>query len=113
LVYSGVCQPIPKLSKNNIVASLSKALYLTDRTLDFGFCFSIVPISSPRINIFSISIQVSGEYSMIKAAGVLKMIDEEKVMMESLMCIRRAGADIILSLHAKLLVSCVAQNLVK
>ncbi|KAJ1692025.1 hypothetical protein LUZ63_016180 [Rhynchospora breviuscula] len=45
--------------------------------------------------------QVSGEYSMIKAAGVLKMIDGERVMMESLMCIRRAGADIILSYFAR------------
>ncbi|KAL9227046.1 hypothetical protein vseg_002787 [Gypsophila vaccaria] len=44
--------------------------------------------------------QVSGEYSMIKAGGALKMIDEEKVMMESLMCLRRAGADIILSYFA-------------
>ncbi|KAK9107201.1 hypothetical protein Syun_023212 [Stephania yunnanensis] len=44
--------------------------------------------------------QVSGEYSMIKAAGVLKMIDEEKVMMESLMCLRRAGADMILTYFA-------------
>ncbi|KAI3885219.1 hypothetical protein MKW98_002611 [Papaver atlanticum] len=44
--------------------------------------------------------QVSGEYSMIKAGGVLKMIDEEKVMMESLMCLRRAGADIILTYFA-------------
>ncbi|XP_061358155.1 B-type cell cycle switch protein ccs52B-like [Gastrolobium bilobum] len=39
--------------------------------------------------------EVSGEYSMIKAGGALKMIDEEKVMMESLLCLRRAGADII------------------
>lgn len=45
-------------------------------------------------------IQVSGEYSMIKAGGVLKMIDEERVMMESLMCLRRAGADIILTYFA-------------
>ncbi|KAJ6814273.1 delta-aminolevulinic acid dehydratase, chloroplastic-like [Iris pallida] len=45
--------------------------------------------------------QVSGEYSMIKAGGVLNMIDEEKVMMESLLCIRRAGADIILSYFAR------------
>lgn len=44
--------------------------------------------------------QVSGEYSMIKAAGLLKMIDEEKVMMESLLCIRRAGADLILTYFA-------------
>ncbi|KAM0941747.1 putative porphobilinogen synthase [Dioscorea sansibarensis] len=45
--------------------------------------------------------QVSGEYSMIKAGGVLKMIDEEKVMMESLLCIKRAGADIILTYFAR------------
>lgn len=45
--------------------------------------------------------QVSGEYSMIKAGGVLKMIDEQKVMMESLLCIKRAGADIILSYFAR------------
>lgn len=45
--------------------------------------------------------KVSGEYSMIKAGGVLKMIDEEKVMMESLLCIKRAGADIILTYFAR------------
>ncbi|ONK69407.1 uncharacterized protein A4U43_C05F22530 [Asparagus officinalis] len=45
--------------------------------------------------------QVSGEYSMIKAAGKLKMIEEEKVMMESLLCIRRAGANIILTYFAR------------
>lgn len=44
--------------------------------------------------------QVSGEYSMIKAGGALKMIDEEKVMLESLMCLRRAGADLILTYFA-------------
>ncbi|GAA0175921.1 hypothetical protein Leryth_006273 [Lithospermum erythrorhizon] len=44
--------------------------------------------------------QVSGEYSMIKAGGALKMIDEEKVMLESLMCLRRAGANIILTYFA-------------
>ncbi len=45
--------------------------------------------------------QVSGEYSMIKAAGKLEWIDEERVMMESLTAIKRAGADIILTYFAK------------
>ncbi|KAE8669462.1 ERF019 protein [Hibiscus syriacus] len=44
--------------------------------------------------------QVSSEYSMIKAGGVLKMIDEERVMMETLMCLCRPGADIILTYFA-------------
>ncbi len=41
--------------------------------------------------------QVSGEYSMIKAAGQLGWMDETKVMWESLIAIKRAGADIILT----------------
>ncbi len=44
--------------------------------------------------------QVSGEYSMIKAAGANGWIDEERVMMESLLSIRRAGASIILTYFA-------------
>ncbi|MCF8242930.1 MAG: porphobilinogen synthase [Melioribacteraceae bacterium] len=45
--------------------------------------------------------QVSGEYSMIKAAGKMDWIDEERVMMESLTAIKRAGADMILTYFAK------------
>lgn len=45
--------------------------------------------------------QVSGEFAMIKAAGANGWIDEEKVMMESLICIKRAGADFILTYFAK------------
>ena len=45
--------------------------------------------------------QVSGEYSMIKAAGKLDWIDEERVMVESLLAIKRAGADMILTYFAK------------
>ncbi len=44
---------------------------------------------------------VSGEYSMVKAAAKLGWIDGERVMMEVLTSIRRAGADMILTYHAK------------
>jgi porphobilinogen synthase len=44
---------------------------------------------------------VSGEYAMIKAAAANGWIDEEKVMYETLLSIRRAGADIILTYFAK------------
>jgi porphobilinogen synthase len=44
---------------------------------------------------------VSGEYSMVKAAGKLGWIDEQRVMMEILTSIRRAGADLILTYFAK------------
>jgi porphobilinogen synthase len=45
--------------------------------------------------------QVSGEYSMIKAAAQNGWIDEERAMMESLTAIRRAGADIIITYFAR------------
>ncbi len=44
---------------------------------------------------------VSGEYSMVKAAAKLGWIDEERVMMEVLTSIKRAGADLILTYFAK------------
>ncbi len=44
---------------------------------------------------------VSGEYSMIKAAAEKGWIDGEKVMMESLLSMKRAGADIIITYFAK------------
>lgn len=45
--------------------------------------------------------QVSGEYAMHKAAAQNGWLDDEAVMMESLLCIKRAGADAILSYFAK------------
>ena len=44
---------------------------------------------------------VSGEYAMIKAAGERGWIDEERVVLETLLCCRRAGADLILTYCAK------------
>jgi porphobilinogen synthase len=43
---------------------------------------------------------VSGEYSMVKAAARLGWIDHDRVMMEILISLKRAGADIIISYHA-------------
>ena len=45
--------------------------------------------------------QVSGEYSMIKAAAANGWLDERRVMMESLTSIARAGADIIITYYAR------------
>jgi porphobilinogen synthase len=45
--------------------------------------------------------QVSGEYAMIKAAALNGWIDYERVMLESLLCIQRAGASVTLTYFAK------------
>jgi porphobilinogen synthase len=44
---------------------------------------------------------VSGEYAMVKAAAARGWLDEERVVRETLVSIARAGADIVLSYHAK------------
>ena len=44
---------------------------------------------------------VSGEYAMLKAAAERGWIDYDRVMMESLVAIRRAGADLILTYAAR------------
>lgn len=44
---------------------------------------------------------VSGEYSMIKTAGKMGYIDEKRVTVETLLSMKRAGADVILTYHAK------------
>jgi porphobilinogen synthase len=54
--------------------------------------------------------QVSGEYSMIKAAAQLGWVDESSVMMESLVSIKRAGADLILTYFAKEAAQLLQQN---
>ena len=44
---------------------------------------------------------VSGEYSMIKAAAQMGWIDEDRVIMETMLGFKRAGADLILTYHSK------------
>ncbi|MDD2697622.1 MAG: porphobilinogen synthase [Arcobacteraceae bacterium] len=44
---------------------------------------------------------VSGEYAMLQAAKIAGIIDYERVMMETLLSFKRAGADIIITYHAK------------
>jgi porphobilinogen synthase len=43
---------------------------------------------------------VSGEYSMVKAAAERGWIDERAVVLETLLCFKRAGANLILTYHA-------------
>ncbi|OGW73497.1 MAG: delta-aminolevulinic acid dehydratase [Nitrospirae bacterium RIFOXYC2_FULL_44_7] len=53
------------------------------------------------VNVPVAAYNVSGEYSMVKAAAKLGWIDEKRVMMEVLTSIKRAGADLILTYFAK------------
>jgi porphobilinogen synthase len=66
-----------------------------------GAYLDIIKAVKDKFQMPTAAYQVSGEYSMIKAAGKLDWIDEERVMIESLIGIKRAGADMILTYFAK------------
>ena len=54
-----------------------------------------------RFQVPTLAYQVSGEYSMIKAAAERGWLDEKTAVLESLLCLRRAGADAILTYYAR------------
>jgi len=61
----------------------------------------VIAAARQRFDLPLAAYQVSGEYAMIEAAARNQWIDRERVMMESLLAIRRAGADVILTYYAK------------
>jgi porphobilinogen synthase len=61
----------------------------------------VIAAARKRFDVPLAAYQVSGEYAMIEAAAQNGWIDRERVMMESLTSIRRAGASMILTYYAK------------
>lgn len=61
----------------------------------------ILRMVSDRFDLPMAAYHVSGEYAMIKAAAANGWIDEERVMLETLTSIKRAGADIIITYYAR------------
>jgi porphobilinogen synthase len=92
-------------------ANLREAMREIETDLDEGADMVIVKPAMPYLDVIAAArrrfdvplaaYQVSGEYAMIQAAAQNGWIDRERVMMESLLSIRRAGAGIILTYFAK------------
>jgi porphobilinogen synthase len=61
----------------------------------------VIAAARERFDLPLAAYQVSGEYAMIEAAARNQWIDRDRVMMESLLCIRRAGASMILTYYAQ------------
>ena len=61
----------------------------------------IVRLIRDRFELPVAAYHVSGEYAMIKAAAERGWIDEARVVLETLLCCRRAGADLVLTYYAK------------
>jgi porphobilinogen synthase len=92
-------------------ANLREAMREIELDLDEGADMIMVKPAMPYLDVIRearmrydvplAAYQVSGEYAMIKAAALNGWIDYERVMMESLLCIQRAGASITLTYFAK------------
>ncbi len=63
-----------------------------------------------RISLPLVSYQVSGEYSMIKAAALQGWIDEKKIVLESMLAFKRAGADLIITYYALEIAAWLKEN---
>lgn len=64
-------------------------------------CLDVLSLARRQFDVPMAAYQVSGEFSMIAAAAQMGWIDRDRIMMESLVSIRRAGADFILTYFAK------------
>jgi porphobilinogen synthase len=65
-----------------------------------GPCLDLIRMARDEFDLPIAAYQVSGEFSMIKAAAEKGWLDHDRAMMESLLAIRRAGADMILTYFA-------------
>ncbi|OGU77335.1 MAG: delta-aminolevulinic acid dehydratase [Ignavibacteria bacterium RBG_16_34_14] len=93
------------------IANAYEALREVESDIEEGADIVMVKPAGPYLDIIrrvkdkfgmpTAAYQVSGEYAMIKAAGKNGWIDEERVMIESLTAIKRAGADMFLTYFAK------------
>ncbi len=67
-----------------------------------ALCYlDIIAMAREKFNVPIAAYNVSGEYTMVKAASRMGWIDEKKAMMEMLISIKRAGANLILTYFAK------------
>ncbi len=65
----------------------------------------VIRMAKDEVNVPIAAYQVSGEYAMIKAASAQGWLEHDAVMMESLLSIKRAGADMIATYFAKEVIS--------
>ncbi|MCG6913901.1 porphobilinogen synthase [bacterium BMS3Abin03] len=93
------------------IGNINEALREVEADIEEGADIVMVKPAGPYLDVIrkvkekfgmpTAAYQVSGEYAMIKAAGQNGWIDEERVMVESLTAIKRAGADMFLTYFAK------------
>ena len=102
------------------IGNINEALREVEADIEEGADIIMVKPAGPYLDVIrkvkdefkmpTAAYQVSGEYAMIKAAGQNGWIDEERVMVEAAMAIKRAGADMFLTYFAKDLAKWIDKN---
>lgn len=102
------------------IGNINEALREVEADIEEGADIVMVKPAGPYLDVIrkvkdkfgmpTAAYQVSGEFAMIKAAGQNGWIDEERVMVESAMAIKRAGADMFLTYFAKDLAKWIDKN---
>jgi porphobilinogen synthase len=72
-----------------------------------GAYLDVIAACRGRFDVPVVAYQVSGEYSMIEAAARNGWVDRDRIVLESLTAIKRAGADLVISYYAELLAKLV------
>ncbi len=72
--------------------------------------FDVIRRVRDSVNVPVAAYNVSGEYAMVKAAAAAGVLDEKQIVMEVLTGIRRAGADIVITYHAKDMARWIAET---
>jgi porphobilinogen synthase len=101
-------------------ANAREALREAQLDVDQGADFLLVKPAVPYLDIVSavrqrfdlpvVAYHVSGEYAMIKAAAERGWLDEERVMVETMTAIKRAGADLIITYYAREIVEYLSRR---
>jgi porphobilinogen synthase len=101
-------------------ANVDEALREVEQDIEEGADIILVKPAMPYLDVVrrvkdtfnypTAAYQVSGEYSMIKAAAARGWLDEPRIMMESLTSIARAGADIIITYYARQAAQAIRQG---
>ena len=92
---------------------LDEALHEVDLDVRQGADMVMVKPAGPYLDVIAavrgavrvpvVAYQVSGEYAMLEAAARNGWLDHDRAVLESLMAIKRAGADLIITYYAELL----------
>ena len=101
-------------------ANSNEAIYEVEMDIAEGADMVMIKPGLPYLDILSsvkktfgvptFAYHVSGEYAMLKAASANGWIDEMPVVLETLTCFKRAGADAVLTYYAKEIAQWISDN---